>query len=96
MNNPLKNRPSDTPPSGMDAEKYARLKAEAIAPYRGMRRFFYLAFAASGFVGGFIFLTQLLAGGDATDILPNLAVQTGVVALMGWLLWLEAKAERKQ
>ncbi len=78
-----------------DPEKYARLRAEAAAPYRGLRRFIYVAFAASGFIGGFIFLTQLLAGRDVAEALPNFAIQVGVVALMIWLLQLENKAEQK-
>lgn len=85
-----------TKPPGMDDETFARLKAEAIAPYRGLRRFIYYSFAASGAVGGFIFLTQLLAGQDVAEVLPNFAIQLGVVALMVWLLRLENKAERKQ
>lgn len=78
-----------------DPEKYARLRAEAAAPYRGLRRFIYVSFAASGFIGGFIFLTQLLAGRNVAEALPNFAVQVGVVALMVWLLQLESKAEQK-
>lgn len=77
-----------------DPEKYARLRAEAAAPYRGLRRFIYVSFAASGFIGGFIFLTQLLAGRDVAEALPNFAIQVGVVALMIWLLQLENKAEQ--
>ncbi len=79
-----------------DPEKYARLQAEAAAPYRGLRRFVYISFAASGFVGGFIFFTQLLAGRDVSEALPNFAIQVGVVTLMIWLLRLENKAEKKR
>ena len=78
-----------------DPEKYAFLKAEAEAPYRGLRKFVYVAFAASGAIGAFIFVTQLLAGQEVGNTLPNLAIQIGVVALMIWLLRLEGKAERK-
>ncbi|HEY9896660.1 MAG TPA: DUF3493 domain-containing protein [Candidatus Sericytochromatia bacterium] len=78
-----------------DPEKYAFLKAEAEAPYRGLRKFVYVAFAASGLIGAFIFVTQLLAGQEVSNTLPNLAIQIGVVALMIWLLRLEGKAERK-
>lgn len=78
-----------------DPEAYARLKAEAAAPYRGLRKFIYVAFGASGFIGGFIFLTQLIAGQNVAEVLPNFAVQVGVVALMVWLFRLESKAERK-
>lgn len=93
MPNPSDRRP--TKPPGMDDETFARLKAEAIAPYRGFRRFVYYSVAASGAVGGFIFLTQLLAGQNVAEILPNLAIQVGVVALMVWLIRLENKAERR-
>lgn len=88
-------RLSSRPPKGLDPEAYARLKAEAAAPYRGLRKFIYIAFAASGMIGGFIFLTQLLAGQNVTETLPNFALQVGVVALMIWLFKLENKAERK-
>ena len=78
-----------------DPEAYARLKAEAMAPYRGLRKFIYVAFGASGFIGGFIFFTQLIAGQNVAEILPNFALQVGVVALMVFLFRLENKAERK-
>ncbi|MDX2229563.1 MAG: DUF3493 domain-containing protein [Leptolyngbyaceae cyanobacterium bins.349] len=94
MTNSQGDRP--TKPPGMDDETFARLKAEAIAPYRGFRRFIYYSIMASGAVGGFIFLTQVLAGRDVAKALPNLGVQVGVVALMVWLLRPENKAERKQ
>lgn len=72
----------DRRPAGISPEKYQRLKEEAKAPYRGLRKFVYGAFAASGAIGAFIFLTQLLAGRDVTTALPNLLLQVGVVALM--------------
>lgn len=95
MTHSSQNDRQPTKPPGMDDETFARLKAEAIAPYRGFRRFIYVAFAASGAIGGFIFLTQILAGENVQEVLPNFAVQVGVVALMVWLLRLENKAERK-
>ncbi|WNN88137.1 DUF3493 domain-containing protein [Gloeocapsopsis dulcis] len=66
-------------------EQYARLKAEAAAPYRGLRKFVYFSFGASGFIGALIFLTQLAAGRDVETALPNFALQVGVVALMIFL-----------
>ena len=63
-------------------EQYDRLKAEAAAPYRGLRKFIYIAFGASGFVGALIFLAQIAAGSDADAPFSNLALQVGVVALM--------------
>jgi hypothetical protein len=69
-------------PKGISPEKYARLRAEAAAPYLGLRRFIYLGAAASGSIGGFIFFFQVLAGRNLDNSLPNLALQLGVVALM--------------
>ncbi|PSF29361.1 DUF3493 domain-containing protein [Aphanothece hegewaldii CCALA 016] len=76
-------------PQKLSPEKYARLKAEAKAPYKGLRQFMYIGFGASGLIGAFIFLAQLLAGKDVAGVLPNFALQVGVVALMVWLFRLE-------
>jgi Low psii accumulation1 / Rep27 len=66
-----------------DPEKYARLKAEAKAPYRGLRKFVYVTLGAWGGIGGFVFLTALLAGKGAPGTnMGNLALQIGLVALM--------------
>ena len=73
----------------MNAEKYARLKAEAKAPYKGLRKFIYGAIGASGGIGAFVFLTQLLAGRDVSRALPNLLVQLGVIGLVVFLFRLE-------
>ena len=72
-------------------EKYAKLKAEAQAPYKGLRRFFYLAFGASGFIGALIFFARLIAGQNVSNDLPNFALQLGIVALMIGLFRLESK-----
>ncbi|MEX0270406.1 DUF3493 domain-containing protein [Leptolyngbyaceae cyanobacterium UHCC 1019] len=79
-----------------DPEKYAHLRAEAAAPYRGLRRFFYASCAASGAIGGFIFGIQLLAGRGVENTGLNLIVQVGVVALMAWFWRLENRAEQKE
>ena len=77
----------------LDPDQYARLRAEAANPYRGLRRTFYLAFAASGAIGAFVFLAKALAGRDLPQTLPNLALQLGVVALMVALWRWEQRAE---
>ena len=89
---PSNNRPSPPP---QDSERYARLKAELAAPYRGLRKFVYISFAASGLIGAFIFITQILAGRDVEAALPNLGIQIGVVALMVWLFRLESRGDRR-
>ncbi|NHC33602.1 DUF3493 domain-containing protein [Scytonema millei] len=70
-------------------EQYARLKAEAAAPYRGLRKFIYFSFGASGLIGAVIFLAQLVAGQNVSNALPNFALQVGIVALMIFLFRLE-------
>ncbi len=70
----------------LNPEQYARLKAEAASPYRGLRKFVYLAFGASGLIGAFIFILKLLAHNTSLEVgLPSLALQLGVVALMIFL-----------
>jgi Low psii accumulation1 / Rep27 len=51
-------------------------------PFKGLSKFFYLAFAGSGFIGGVVFLARLAAGRDLANTIPSLALQVGVVALM--------------
>ncbi|MDF5721068.1 MAG: DUF3493 domain-containing protein [Rhizonema sp. PD37] len=77
------------------SQQYARLKAEAVAPYKGLRKFIYVACGASGFIGAFIFLSQLLAGRDVNSTLPNLALQLGVVVLMIFLWRWEQRKIKK-
>ena len=76
----------------MNNKQRARLKAEAKAPYRGLRTFVYVAFGASGAIGAFVFLAQLLAGRQIGTALPNFALQVGIVALMIWLFRLEQRS----
>ncbi len=82
-------------PRQLTPEKYARLKAEVKAPYRGLRKLVYVTFGASGFIGAVVFLGDLAAGQEVSTALPNLALQIGVVALMVGLFRLEQRAERK-
>lgn len=82
-------------PNQLSPERFARLKAEAKAPYRGLRKFIYVSFAASGLIGAFIFLAQLAAGHEVATALPNLGVQVAVVALMVWLFRIDQGKQRK-
>lgn len=88
--------PNRTPPDGMSKERYARLVAESQAPYKGLRKFMYATFGASGAIGGFVFLTKVLAGRDIAQSLPNLALQIGVVALMVFLFRWEDREEKSE
>ena len=79
----------------IDQETYNRLRREAVAPYRGLRKFMYGGFAASWAIGGFVFFFKVLAGQDLAKNLPNLALQVGVVAAMVFLFRWENRVEQK-
>jgi len=93
MPNPTPKRPTL---KQTDPKKYAFLLAESKAPYRGLRKFVYGTFGASGAIGAFVFLVQILAGRDIEAALPNLALQIGVVALMVWLFRLESRTQAEK
>ncbi|MFK8186129.1 MAG: DUF3493 domain-containing protein [Phormidesmis sp.] len=83
-------------PEGMTQARYDKLVAEAEAPFKGLRKFAYASFGASGAIGGFVFLTKILAGRDLAQSVPNLALQIGVVALMVFLYrWEDRNKEDK-
>lgn len=71
--------------NNLNPEMYARLKAEAKAPYKSLRKFFYMTFGASGFIGAVVFLAKIIAGKNISTALPNFALQIGLVALMLFL-----------
>jgi len=81
--------------NNLSPEKYARLKAESKAPYRGLRKFFYVAFGASGLIGAFVFLVKLASGQNLADNFPNFALQMGVVALMVFLFQIDKPKDTK-
>lgn len=72
--------------SQLNEAQLKQLRAELKSPYRGLRRFIYIAFAGSAMVGAVVFFFQLLAGDTLSTTLPNLMLQLGVFSLMVWLL----------
>lgn len=84
-NNVKNNKNNQNNKNNLSAEKYAYLKAEAEAPYKGFRKFIYLSIGASGAIGGFIFFIQLIAGKNINNNIPNLLIQIAVIVLMIFL-----------
>lgn len=82
---PQPSYPTTSNAKAPESDRYAYLRAEAKAPYRILRRFIYVAFGASGFIGSLVFLAQVLTFQNMENALPNLALQIGVLALMIWL-----------
>jgi hypothetical protein len=81
----------------------ARIRSEVLSPFRSVRMFFYLAFIASGSLGGLIALTQLLPAlgnparaAGAVDTLKGLGIDVAAVALFAFLYSRERKAKDAQ
>jgi len=81
----------------------ARIRSEVLSPFRSVRMFFYLAFMASGALGGLIALTQLLPAlsnparaGGAAETLKGLGIDAAAVALFAFLYSRESKAKDAQ
>jgi Low psii accumulation1 / Rep27 len=75
-------QPDIKPNHSQDQERLTRLRAEAKAPYKGLRLVVYFVLAGSALTGGVVFFFRLLAGQNGAENLPNLALQLGVLALM--------------
>ncbi|MFN3361333.1 MAG: DUF3493 domain-containing protein [Pseudanabaenaceae cyanobacterium] len=79
-----------------DRDFQARLRAEARAPYRPLRKFIYATLVGSGAIGAVVFLSQLLAGkGDRGELAVNLAIQGGAILLFGWLFMIDRSNTKK-
>ncbi|CAL5068789.1 unnamed protein product [Urochloa decumbens] len=100
------NKPSPPPPTTPDSSEVssmARIRSEVLSPYRSVRMFFYLAFMASGALGGLIALTRLLPAlsdparsAGAGETLRGLGIDAAAVALFAFLYARESKAKDAQ
>lgn len=81
----------------------AKIRSEVLSPFRSVRMFFYLAFVASGALGGLIATTQLIGAlanpsrsSEAPEILKSLAIDVGAVSLFAFLYSRENTAKQAQ
>ncbi|KAF0892997.1 hypothetical protein E2562_021299 [Oryza meyeriana var. granulata] len=96
--------PSTTPGTEVSSASMAKIRSEVLSPFRSVRLFFYLAFMASGGLGGLIALTQLipeLSGGPArsagaVETLKGLGIDVVAVSVFAFLYWRESKAKDAQ
>ncbi len=93
-NNQANNKTKINNRKQLSPDKYAYLKAEAQAPYKGLRKFIYIGFGASGAIGAFIFFVQILAGKNIQENIPNLLIQFAVIGLMIFLFRLENRTKK--
>ena len=82
----------------------AKIRSEVLSPFRSVRMFFYLAFMASGTLGGLIALARLLPAlssdparaAGAADTLKGLGIDVAAVSLFAFLYSRESKAKDAQ
>ncbi|GAB4841286.1 hypothetical protein Ancab_022018 [Ancistrocladus abbreviatus] len=90
-------------PSSSEISSTAKIRSEVLSPFRSVRMFFYLAFIASGALGGLIAATQLVAAltnpskaADVPEILKGLGIDIGAVSLFMFLYIRENKTKNAQ
>ena len=77
--------------SKIDPELKKKLLKESQAPFKGLRRVFWLAFTGSSFLGLFIMIAKIAGGNEVQQ--NNLLIQLGACALFSFLLFFERKKE---
>ncbi|KAJ0110500.1 hypothetical protein Patl1_01658 [Pistacia atlantica] len=96
---------SATNGSSQDSEisSAAKIRSEVLSPFRSVRMFFYLAFIASGALGGLIATTQLIAAltnsaraAEVPEIAKGLGIDVGAVSLFAFLYSRENNARNLQ
>lgn len=86
-----------------DISSTAKIRSEVLSPFRSVRMFFYLAFIASGGLGGLIASTRLIAAlanssraAEVPEILKGLGIDLGAVSIFAFLYYRENKAKNAQ
>ncbi|KAM3216916.1 protein LOW PSII ACCUMULATION 1, chloroplastic isoform X1 [Capsicum annuum] len=84
-------------------DSVAKIRSEVLSPFRSVRMFFYLAFIASGGLGGLIASTRLIAAlanssgtTEVPEILKGLAIDLGAVSIFAFLYYRESIAKNAQ
>ncbi|KAL0435522.1 UNVERIFIED_CONTAM: hypothetical protein Sradi_0260100 [Sesamum radiatum] len=90
-------------PSPSEISSTAKIRSEVLSPFRSVRMFFYLAFVASGSLGGFIAFTQLLGAlvnssraAEVPEILKGLGIDLAAVSVFAFLYYRENNAKNAQ
>ncbi|KAL2945466.1 Protein LOW PSII ACCUMULATION 1 chloroplastic [Bienertia sinuspersici] len=94
------NKPSN---SSNDISSTAKIRSEVLSPFRSLRMFFYLAFMASGGLGGLIALTQLIGAlanpsraPEVPEIAKGLGIDVAAVSVFAFLYSRDNKASNAQ
>uniref|UniRef100_A0A7C9A847 Protein LOW PSII ACCUMULATION 1, chloroplastic n=1 Tax=Opuntia streptacantha TaxID=393608 RepID=A0A7C9A847_OPUST len=94
---------ANKPSSSEDISSTAKIRSEVLSPFRSVRMFFYLAFIASGSLGGLIAISQLIGAlanparaAEVADILKGVGIDVGAVTTFSFLYTRENKAKNAQ
>ena len=77
--------------SKINPELKKKLLKESQAPFRGLRKLLWIAFAGSAFLGLFIMISKIASGNEIQQ--NNLLIQLGACALFSLLLYLDRNKE---
>ncbi|KAL8527547.1 hypothetical protein ACS0TY_005409 [Phlomoides rotata] len=90
------------PPSS-EISSSAKIRSEVLSPFRSVRMFFYVAFIASGSLGGLIATSRLIGAlanpsraAEVPEILEGLAIDFGAASLFAFLYYRENNAKNAQ
>ncbi|KAF9669779.1 hypothetical protein SADUNF_Sadunf14G0143100 [Salix dunnii] len=94
---------ANKPSPSTDVSLTAKIRSEVLSPFRTVRMFFYLAFIASGALGGLIATTQLIAAlanpsraAEVPEMLKGLGIDIGAATIFAFLYYRENKAKNVQ
>ncbi|XP_027366525.1 protein LOW PSII ACCUMULATION 1, chloroplastic isoform X2 [Abrus precatorius] len=94
---------ANKPSPSSEISSTAKIRSEVLSPFRSVRMFFYIAFVASGALGGFVAISQLIGAlanssraSEIPDILKGLGIDVAAVSLFAFLYFRENKAKNAQ
>ncbi|CAM8928010.1 unnamed protein product [Rhodiola kirilowii] len=94
---------SNEPSSSSEISSTAKIRSEVLTPFRSLRMFFYLAFIASGGLGGLIAISRLIGAlanssraAEVPEILKGLGIDFGAVFIFAFLYYRENNAKNAQ
>lgn len=90
-------------PSPSEISSTAKIRSEVLSPFRSVRMFFYVAFIASGSLGGLIAASRLIGAlanpsraAEVPEIIKDLGIDAGAVSIFAFLYYRENNAKNAQ
>ncbi|KAJ8513775.1 hypothetical protein OPV22_004209 [Ensete ventricosum] len=94
---------ANKPSPSTEISSTAKIRSEVLSPFRSVRMFFYVAFMASGALGGLISITRLVPAlvdssraAELPETLKGFGIDLGAVVLFAYLYTRESSAKNAQ